>query len=275
MRKALKNPSVAIGLAVVLILVIVGLFAKSIATHPYWKQDLRHAREAPSTQHIFGTDTFGRDIFSRVVYGARISMATAFSAAALAGIIGITLGLLAGYFGGRIDLIVQGFVDITWSLPSIVLGLSFALLVLPGQVAILATVVIGWWSQYARVIRSETLVVKSEEYILAAESIGCSNWRIITKQIIPNVVGPVIVLISLTVGQAIIVEATLSFLGVGIRPPTPSWGLMLSDARAYISSYPWMVVFPGVAISLTVLAFNLIGDGLRDILDPYLSGKGR
>lgn len=275
MTKIFKNNPVAIGLVIIISLTFISIFAPFITGHSYWKQNLFHAHEPPSWEHLFGTDVYGRDVYSRVIYGARISMLTAFSAAGIAGIIGITLGILAGYFGGWVDMSVQGLVDITWSLPSIVLGLSFALLILPGQLAIILTVIIGWWSQYARVIRSEVVAAKAEEYVLAAKAIGSSGTRIICRQIFPNVIGPVIVLISLTIGRAIIVEATLSFLGVGIKPPTPSWGLMLSNARAYIQTYPWIAIFPGLAISFTVLGFNLIGDGLRDILDPYVSRGGR
>lgn len=258
------------GIGIIVLFSVISIFAPYLATNSPWKQNIFDAHEPPSKEYFFGTDQYGRDIFSRIIYGARVSMLTAFSAAGIAGAIGMTLGIFAGYFGGWIDTLVQGLVDVTWSIPSIVLGLSFALLVVPGQTAIVLTVIVGWWSQYSRVIRSEAISVKNEEYVLAARAIGCSNMRIMWKEIFPNVVGPVIVLVSLTIGKAIIVEATLSFLGVGISPPTPSWGVMLSSARAYINDYPWTAIFPGLAISITVLGFNFIGDGLRDILDPYL-----
>jgi len=274
MARILRNRSVMIGSVVLLAIAIVSIFAPQIATHPYWKQDLYHVHEPPSGVNLFGTDTYGRDIFSRVIYGARISIMVAFAAAMLAGFVGVTLGMLAGFFEGWLDPIIEGMVDISWAFPATVMGLVLVLLPLRGETAIIITVIVVSWSQYARVIRAEVISAKSEDYVTSARAIGCSSARILFRQIFPNVIGPVIVLISLTIGRAIILESTLTFLGAGIRPPTASWGLMISDARSYIILYPWMVLFPGLSIMIAVLGFNLIGDGLRDILDPYLTRRG-
>ena len=172
------------------------------------------------------------------------------------------------------DYAIEGLINTISAFPTLLLGLAIALIVKPGQPAIVLAITIGWWPQFAQVIRGEVMFVKTEEYILASQALGSSHVHTILRGIIPNVIAPIIVLITVTTGQAIIIEATLSFLGLGIRPPQPSWGLMISDARAYIEIYPWMVISPGLAISLIVLAFNLLGDGLRDTLDPYLT-KGR
>lgn len=227
----------------------------------------------PGGDHLFGTDQYGRDTFTRVIYGARTSLIAAFGAATLAGIIGIILGLLGGYVGGYLDSIIQSLINISWSFPSLLLALVLVVILEPGMKTIMLAIALGYWPQYAQVIRSEVLAMREEEFVLAARSLGASDTRILFLHILPNVLPPVIVLISLTMGYAIIVEASLSFLGLGIQPPMSSWGTLLADARDFLSRAPWLSIFPGLAIALAVLGLNLLGDGLRDLLDPYLKKR--
>lgn len=266
----LKNKQIVVGGSIILAFIIMAALAPFIAPYPYWKQDYTITLTAPSPGHYFGTDEFGRDTFSRAIYGARASLLSALGAAGLAGIVGIILGLLAGYFGGYLERIIQCLVDVTWSFPSLLLALVLMVIMKPGLTTTMLAIALGYWPQYTQVLRSDILNLREEEFVLAAHSIGAGSMRIIVKHILPNVVAPVIVLISLTMGYAIILEATLSFLGLGVQPPMSSWGTMLSDARDFLSRAPWLSVFPGMAITMAVLGFNLLGDGLRDLLDPRL-----
>jgi len=267
---ALKNKQIVLGGSIILAFIIMAALAPFIAPYPCWKQDYTVTLTAPSRGHYFGTDEFGRDTFSRVIYGARASLLSALGAAGLAGIVGIVLGLIAGYFGGFLERIIQGLVDVTWSFPSLLLALVLVVIMKPGLTTTMIAIALGYWPQYTQVLRSDVLNLREEEFVLAAHSIGAGSMRIIVKHILPNVIAPVTVLISLTMGYAIIIEATLSFLGLGVQPPMSSWGTMLSDARDFLSRAPWLSVFPGMAITMAVLGFNLLGDGLRDLLDPRL-----
>jgi peptide/nickel transport system permease protein len=268
--KILKNKQIVVGGSVILAFIIMAALAPLIAPYPCWKQDYTVTLTAPCRGHYFGTDEFGRDTFSRVIYGARASLLSALGAAGLAGIVGIVLGLIAGYFGGFLERIIQGLVDVTWSFPSLLLALVLVVIMKPGLTTTMIAIALGYWPQYTQVLRSDVLNLREEEFVLAAHSIGAGSMRIIVKHILPNVIAPVTVLISLTMGYAIIIEATLSFLGLGVQPPMSSWGTMLSDARDFLSRAPWLSVFPGMAITMAVLGFNLLGDGLRDLLDPRL-----
>jgi len=263
------------GGSIILAFIFITALAPFMAPYPYWKQDYTAILEPPSRAHYFGTDDFGRDTFSRVIYGARASLLSALGAAGLAGIIGIILGLLAGYFGGYLDGFIQGLVDVTWSFPSLLLAFVLVVIMKPGLTTTMIAIAIGYWPQYTQVLRSEVLALREEEFVLAARSVGASNRRIILMHILPNVIAPVIVLISLTMGYAIIIEATLSFLGLGVQPPMSSWGTLLSDARDFLSRASWLSLFPGIAITMAVLGFNLLGDGLRDLLDPRLRRERR
>ena len=251
-------------------LTIMAIFASYISPYPYWKQNYAAVLQPPSRIHPFGTDDFGRDTFSRVIYGAQASLLSALGAAGIAGIIGITFGLLAGYFGGYLDRFLQALVDVTWSFPTLLLALVLVVVMKPGLTTTLFAIGVSYWPQYTQVLRSEVLTLREEEYILAAHAIGAGHVRIMLKHVLPNVIAPVIVLISLTMGNAIIVESSLSFLGLGVQPPLASWGTLLSDGRDFLGVAPWLTLFPGLAIMTAVLGFNLLGDGLRDILDPYL-----
>lgn len=265
-----SNKQIAVGTSLVLALAFMAIFAPCLSPYRYSKQDYDAILEPPSSSHFFGTDDLGRDTFSRVIYGGQASLLSALGAASVAGIIGITVGLFAGYFGGYLDRLIQALVDVTWSFPTLLLALVLVVVMKPGLITTLFAIGVSYWPQYTQVLRSEVLVLREEEYILAAHAIGATNRRILWKHVLPNVIPPVIVLVSLSMGNAIIVESSLSFLGLGVQPPLASWGTLLSDGRDFLSVAPWLTLFPGLAIMLAVLGFNLLGDGLRDILDPYL-----
>lgn len=237
---------------------------------PYGYQDIDLANRAqgPSWDHPMGFDMVGRDLLSRLIRGTRVAYLVGISATAIALTIGVTVGATAGYFGGWVDSILSRIVDSIMAFPLIVLLITLAAVVGPGVQTTVFVIGLTVWAQYARVVRAEVLSVRERDFVTSARSAGASDPRIIFRHILPNVLGPVIVLASLAVGGIIILEAALSFLGLGVQPPTPSWGGMLADARPFITTYPYMPIFPGVMIFLTVIAFNLLGDGLRDALDP-------
>jgi peptide/nickel transport system permease protein len=237
---------------------------------PYGYQDINLANRAdsPSWDHPMGFDMVGRDLLSRLIRGTRVAFLVGMSATAIALTIGVTVGATAGYFGGWVDSILSRIVDSIMAFPLIVLLITLAAVVGPGVRTTVFVIGLTVWAQYARVVRAEVLSVRERDFVTSARSAGASDPRIIFRHILPNVLGPVIVLASLAVGGIIILEAALSFLGLGVQPPTPSWGGMLADARPFITTYPHMPIFPGIMIFLTVIAFNLLGDGLRDALDP-------
>lgn len=265
-----KNRLAVLGMVILLLLVLMAVFADFIAPYPYDYQDYSSTLQFPSAQHWMGTDNYGRDIFSRVVYGTRISLQIGFISLTMGALMGCILGAIAGFFGGVLDTIIMRFTDILMSIPRTVLAICIATTLGPGLVNAMIAVAISSVPNFARVVRASTLTVKDQEYVEAARAIGCSNAHIIVRYIFPNVLAPIIVQATLGVGTAIILAASLSFLGVGIEPPTPEWGSMLSAARSFIRDQWYMVAFPGLAIMVTVLALNLFGDGLRDALDPKL-----
>ncbi len=261
------RPGIA-GLAVIVIIAVIAVFAGVLA--PYSPTDVHTAMRGlgPSRAHPLGYDHVGRDILSRLIYGARIAMVVAVLATGIAVTIGVSVGTTAGYFGGRIDAVLSRIVDALMAFPTLVLLITLVAVVGPSLVNVILVIGATVWASYARVVRAEVLSLREQEFILAAQATGATDRRIIFRHLVPNVVGPVIVLATLGVGGIIILEAALSFLGLGVRPPTPDWGGMLADGRAYITTYPQIVIAPGIVIAITVLAFNLLGDGLRDALDP-------
>jgi peptide/nickel transport system permease protein len=236
--------------------------------YSYTEINLASRGEGPSLEHPMGFDMVGRDLLSRLIRGTRVAFLVGMSATAIALTIGVTVGATAGYFGGKVDSILSRIVDSIMAFPLIVLLITLAAVVGPGVRTTVFVIGLTVWAQYARVVRAEVLSVRERDFVTSARSAGASDPRIIFRHILPNVLGPVIVLASLAVGGIIIPEAALSFLGLGVQPPTPSWGGMLADARPFITTYPHMPIFPGLMIFLTVIAFNLLGDGLRDALDP-------
>ena len=265
-----RSPMAVIGLVLIVILFLMAIFAHAITPFSYSKQNLMHAFEPPSSKYIFGTDEFGRDIFSRIVYGARISLQVGFIAVGISMFIGGFLGALAGYYGGKIDNVIMRIMDVLLSIPSILLAIAIAASLGPGLFNLMIAVGISAIPNYARIVRGSVLSIRGQEFVEAAKAVGSSDLRIIFKHIIPNCTAPIIVQATLGVATAILTAAGLSFIGLGIQPPIPEWGAMLSSGRSYIRDYPYMTLFPGLAIMITILALNFVGDGLRDALDPKL-----
>lgn len=258
-----------IGLAIAAVIIFAAIFAPFIATHDVTVQDLSRRFVEPSAAHWFGTDSLGRDIFSRVVFGARISLQVGVTVVFVSGLIGIIIGAIAGFYGGWIDRILSGYLfNVFLAFPGLLLAIALVAFLGAGLgKLILALCIIGWVG-YARVMRGQVLKVREYDFVQAARALGASNMRILFTHIMPNAIQPLIVQASLGMAGAVLSEASLSFLGLGIPPPAPSWGTMIEEARNYFATYPHTLFFPGAAIALTVLAFNFIGDGLREYLDP-------
>lgn len=269
-RRLKKNRLAMLGLVVVLLLIGTSVFAPVIAPYSYEDQDLLAAFESPSKAHWFGTDEFGRDIFSRIVYGSRISLQVGLVAVSFSIMIGGFLGALAGYYGGRIDNVIMRIMDVLFSVPQLLLAISVAASLGPGLFNLMIAVGISSVPQYARLVRASVLSIREQEFIEAARSIGAKDLKIIFRHILPNCMAPIIVQGTLGVAFAILTAAGLSFIGLGIQPPIPEWGAMLSGGREYIRDHSYMTMFPGLAIMITILALNFLGDGLRDALDPKL-----
>jgi peptide/nickel transport system permease protein len=269
--KRLKKSKLAlVGLAIIFILIFMAIFANIIAPYPYAKQDLNATLQFPSIKHIFGTDEFGRDMFSRIVYGSRISLEVGFIAVSISVIIGGFVGAVAGYYGNKIDNLLMRLMDVLLSIPQILLAISIVAALGPGLVNLMVAVGISSIPGYARIVRASVLTIKDQEFVEAARAAGSSNARIIFKHILPNCAAPIIVQSTLGVATAILTAAGLSFIGLGIQPPTPEWGSMLSGGRGYIRDYWYLTLFPGLAIVITIFGLNVLGDGLRDALDPKL-----
>jgi peptide/nickel transport system permease protein len=258
-----------IGLAIAAIFILAALLAPLIATYDPGAQDLLIRYASPSLQHWFGTDGLGRDVFSRVVFGARISLEVGLTVVAVSAVVGTIIGSVAGFYGGWVDKLLSGYLfNVLLAFPGLLLAIALVAFLGAGQgKLILALCVIGWVG-YARVMRGQVLKVREYDYVQAARALGAGNLRILFTHILPNAIQPLIVQSSLGMAGAVLSEATLSFLGLGIPPPAPSWGTMIEEARQFYTIYPHVMLFPGLAIALTVLAFNFIGDGLREYLDP-------
>lgn len=265
-----QNSLAVAGAIMVMVLFLVAVFAPYLAPYEPDYIDRYHILEPPSKAHPLGTDDLGRDVLSRMLYGARVSLAVGFVAVGIATAIGILIGALAGYYGGLIDRFLMRFVDIMLSIPSFFLILSVIAFVGPGITNIMVVIGLTSWMGVARLVRAEFLSLKNREFVLAAKAIGASDLRIIFRHMLPNSMAPVIVNAVLGVAAAVLLESSLSFLGLGVQPPQPSWGNILTQGKANIEIAWWLSVFPGFAILLTVLSYNLLGEGLRDALDPRL-----
>lgn len=269
-RRLKKNRVAYISVYVLLLLGIVALLADVLAPYSYSEQNLTDILQKPSLKHLFGTDQYGRDIFSRVLFGARISLSVGFVAVAVALVVGGILGSVAGFYGGGIDNVIMRCMDIMLSIPSVLLALAIVAVFGTSTVNLMIATGVSTVPSYARLIRAAILSIKDQEFVEAARAVGTSDMVIITKHILPNCLAPILVQATFGVATAILTVAGLSFVGLGLQPPIPEWGSMLSDARTYIRDYSYMMVSPSVAIALTVFCLNALGDGLRDALDPKL-----
>ncbi|MEW5747409.1 MAG: ABC transporter permease [Candidatus Thermoplasmatota archaeon] len=231
--------------------------------------------QPPSSEHLFGTDENGRDVLSRVIWGARVSLMVATLAVLVSMVIGITLGLTAGYFGGKVDYIITGMVDLFWTFPPFLLALAFAAALGAGLFNVILAISISYWAGFARLMRGQALSMRERQFVEASRALGAKNWRIMFTHVLPNCLAPLIVWASIGVADAITIESSLAFLGVGTKPPTPSWGWMLQSGLLHLSSAWWISTFPGIAMVFTILGFNLLGDGLRDVMDPRMKGLRR
>jgi len=274
MKKILRNKNILFGGIIIIFLILITIFAPYFAPYdPVEDSDLIRALEPSGRTFLMGTDPYGRDLLSRIIYGTRISFTLGLIIQTLNTIIGVSLGLCAGYFGGKIDDMIMGLTNIMLSIPTLILALTVMVVMGPGIINLCIALGFVSWTYTCRIARSETLSIKEKEFTEAARALGASKFRIIRKHILPNILGPIVVIATLGIGDAILMAATLGFLGLGVQPPTPEWGAMLSRGRDYIWSAPWLCIFPGLAISITVLGLNLLGDGIRDILDPRLITK--
>jgi peptide/nickel transport system permease protein len=268
-----EKPLGAFGGVIVLGLLLCALLAPWIATHPYDQTNVRNRLKPPSSQFYFGTDNLGRDIFSRIVYGARVSVTVGFGAVSIGITLATIIGVGSGYFGGKADILVQRLVDAQVAIPGLLLLLNIMAVTGPGLLNIILALGIVSAAGSSRIIRSAAMTAKENQFVEAARAVGASHGRIILRYILPNIMAPIIIITTVSLGFTILIESTLSFLGFGVPPPYPSWGEMLSGSgRSYMHKAPWMATWPGIAISLAVFGFNMLGDALRDLLDPRLRG---
>lgn len=270
-RRLLANKAAVAGGLVLLIFILLAIFAPWIAPHSYSYQNLELGASPPSSDFLLGTDTLGRDLFSRILYGARVSLMVGFVATGVALIIGVSWGIIAGYFGGKIDSVMMRIVDVLYGLPFIIF--IILLMVIFGRNIWLLFGAIGAveWLTMARIVRGQVLTIKNQEYVLAAQAMGVSNIQMFRKHIFPNILGPIAVYATLTIPQVMLLEAFLSFLGLGIQPPMSSWGTLIRYGVESMEEYSWLLIYPGLTFTITLFALNFFGDGLRDALDPKIS----
>lgn len=270
-RRARRLRNLTIGGTIVVALVGIAVLAPWIAPRdPIRDADLNDYLHPPGGRYLMGADLFGRDVFSRIVYGARVSLGIGAAVQASALTLGMALGLLSGFYGGWVDNLIMRLAEIIFAFPGLLFAIAIMAVIGPSLYNVFVALGLVSWTALARLVRGQVLVIKQQEYVDAARALGASNARIIVRHILPNVVASAIVLVTLGIGSAILAEASLSFLGLGAQPPTPSWGSMLSAGRDYLRQAPWLSIYPGLAIFLTVMGFNLLGDGLRDLLDPRM-----
>jgi peptide/nickel transport system permease protein len=271
-RVFFQRKVVLFGLIILILLLITAVFAPLLAPYDHTKVNATESLQKPSWDHLLGTDLKGRDSLSRLIYGSRTALMVGFGSVILAGIVGVSLGMIAGYVGGVTNMIIMRIMDALMGFPMILLALVIAAVLGSGILNVIIALSVATLPGYARVMHGLTLTIRENDFILAQRSMGASSWRSMFLHILPNGLPPMIVLITLQLGALILAEAGLSFLGVGIKPPDAAWGAMVADGRRYLLSYPWLSLAPGFAIMLVVFAFNLVGDGLRDALDPRLRG---
>lgn len=267
-RRFVRHRLAMVGTTIVLLLVFVAAFGRMVAPYDPLAMDFTALFAPPSWAHPFGTDEFGRDIFARVLYGARISLQVAFIAVGISGTAGVLLGLVAGFLGGWIDELVMRFMDVLFAFPAVLLAITVMAILGRGVGNAMVAIAIVYIPIFARVTRGAVLSVRGREYVTAARALGKSPFGIMLRHVLPNAIGPIIVQTSLSLAFAILAEAALSYFGLGTQPPDPSWGRMLSEGRGFLQQAPWMGIFPGLAIMVSVMGFNFLGDGLRDLLDP-------
>jgi oligopeptide transport system permease protein len=270
-RRLLANKAAVAGGLILLLLIVLAIFAPWIAPHSYSYQNLDLGAQPPSSNFLLGTDTLGRDLFSRILYGARVSLLVGFVATGVALVIGVSWGIVAGYFGGRIDSVMMRIVDVLYGLPFIIF--IILLMVIFGRNIWLLFAAIGAveWLTMARIVRGQVLTIKNQEYVLAAQAMGVTNMQMFRKHIFPNILGPIAVYATLTIPQVMLLEAFLSFLGLGIQPPMSSWGTLIRYGVESMEEYSWLLIYPGLTFTITLFALNFFGDGLRDALDPKIS----
>ncbi len=268
----IRQPLGAIGFAIVLLFVICVVFAPLIAPYDYSRQDIPNRMEGPSAKYWLGTDNLGRDLFSRLIYGSRIAFVTALPSVGIALSVGLLLGLVAGYAGGWLDNLIVVLMDTLQAFPSIMLSLAILALLGPSLINVIIVIGLTWMPNYARVIRAQVLAARETVYVESERSLGARDGRILLSHILPNVIAPALILAAMDLPWVITFEAGLSFLGLGVRPPTPSWGAILSEGFNHIFETPWPILWSGITLALTTLGFTLFGEALRDVLDPRLSG---
>lgn len=270
-----RNIMVVIGTTIIIVLIILALLAPVLPMVDPTYQNTSEEGKGPSVTHWFGTDTLGRDVFSRVIWGSRISLLVGTVAVFFSLLIGTSLGLTAGYFGGKIDYLISGTIDLFWTFPAFLLALALAAALGPSLSNVMLAISVSYWAGFARLVRGQALTVRERLFVEASRALGARNSRIMFIHVLPNCLAPLIVWASIGVADAITIESSLSFLGVGTQPPAASWGYMLYRGKTYIGEAPWIATFPGIMILIAILGFNLLGDGLRDVLDPRLKGLRR
>ena len=271
----LRDRTAIVGLVLVGLLTIIAVFAPLLASHDPNAVDVARKFLPPSREFPLGTDHLGRDVWARIVFGARLSIGSTLFASLVISFIGVLVGLVAGWFGGLTDALISRVVDILLAFPTFLLALAITAILGPGLRNVLVAIILAWWASYARIVRSAVLAEKDKPYIEAARATGTPSLRILCRHLLPNIVAPLVVLTTLDLGAVLLSLSGFSFLGLGVKPPTAEWGSMLNDGRTYLSRAPNMMFFPGAAIFLMVLGFNLLGDGLRDVLDPRTRGGRR
>lgn len=269
-RRLKNNKAAMIGLTLLIFITLLAIVGPYFAKHTYSEQFLSMSNAPPSAEYWFGTDNLGRDLYVRILYGARISMAIGVVGSLITLVIGVVYGGISGYFGGRVDSIMMRIVDIMYCIPMLLYLIMLMVLLGPGLSNIFLALGLVYWLRMARIVRGQILSLKEQEYIMAVELIGASTWRILARHLIPNTLGPIIITATLAIPEAIFTEAFLSFIGLGVSAPMASWGVLASEGVANLRSYPFQLLFPAAAISITMLCFNFLGDGLRDALDPRM-----